>query len=102
MDVNGVDGQLRAGCHIFFGNEIAVDLFVHKEKPSSPKDLSLPHGISRDERKKAATNGDQTTPEREKGLAFSVGSGRRRYWQRPLPIMAAGGKNNGSARCLPC
>ena len=55
-----------------------------------------------DERKKAATNGNQAMPEREKVLAFSVGSGRRRYWQRPLPIMAAGGKNNGSGRRLPC
>jgi len=65
------------------------------------KDLTLPHSSS-DEGKKAATNGDQATPEREKSHAFSVGSGRGQYWQRPLPIMAAGGKNNGSARCLPC
>jgi len=65
------------------------------------KDLSLPHS-SRDERKKAATNWDEATPEREKVHAFSVGSGRGKYWQRPLPIMAAGGKKNGSGRCLPC
>ena len=68
-----------------------------KEKPSSSKDLSLTHS-SRDAGKKAATNGDQAMPEREKSLAFSVGSGRGQYWQRPLPIMAAGGKINGSAR----
>ncbi|MBQ8095632.1 MAG: hypothetical protein IJ243_00890 [Prevotella sp.] len=66
------------------------------------KDLSFPQSGSRDEGKKAATNGDQAMPEWEKGIAFFVGSGRGRYWQRPLPIMAAGGKNNGSGRCLPC
>ncbi|MBQ8097455.1 MAG: hypothetical protein IJ243_10310 [Prevotella sp.] len=64
-----------------FGNDMAVDLFVR-----SSKDLSLLHN-SRDERKKAATNGDQATPEREKDRAFSIGSGRGRYWQRPLPSL---------------
>ena len=39
--------------------------------------------------------------EREKQRAFLVGSVRRHYWQRPLPMMAAVGDNDGSERCQP-
>ncbi len=53
-----------------------------KEKPSNSKGLSLTHS-RRDERKKAATNGDKATPEREKSMPFplaeygdDIGSGR--------------------------
>ncbi len=37
----------------------------------------------------------------EKHRAFWVGSGRGHDWQRPLPMMAAGGNNDGSGRCQP-
>lgn len=48
--------------------------------------------------KKVAKKRDKAMPNREKGGTFVIGSGRVRYWQRPLPILAAGGKMNGSVR----
>ncbi len=47
------------------------------------------------------TNREREAPQREKGHAFQVGSGRGQYWQRPLPIMAANADMNGSGRCQP-
>ena len=38
---------------------------------------------------------------RESDGGSLVGSGRGRYWQRPLPIIAAGGEIIGSDRCQP-
>ena len=46
-------------------------------------------------------NREGEAPPREKGHAFSVGSGRGHDWQRPLPIMAAHAANDGSGRCQP-
>ncbi|MBR6998661.1 MAG: hypothetical protein IKI19_07675, partial [Prevotella sp.] len=38
---------------------------------------------------------------RGKHHAFWVGSDRPHDWQRPLPMMAAVGNNDGSGRCQP-
>ena len=47
------------------------------------------------------TNREGEAPQREKGHAFQVGSGRGHDWQRPLPMMAANAANDGSGRCQP-
>ncbi|MBR2234786.1 MAG: hypothetical protein IJ892_07000, partial [Prevotella sp.] len=44
---------------------------------------------------------EREAPQREKGHAFQVGSGRGHDWQRPLPMMAANAANDGSGRCQP-
>ena len=79
-------------------SELVQSLKIQSSKWINEKYMHGEFSWQRDERKKAATNWGQAMLEREKGHAFSVGSGRGRYWQRPLPIMAAGGKNNGSVR----
>ena len=49
----------------------------------------------------ATANWDRAWRSGEKHRAVWVGSGRPHDWQRPLPIMAAGGNNDGSGRCQP-
>ena len=53
------------------------------------------------QRVSGAANWERTWRSGEKHRAVWVGSGRPHDWQRPLPIMAAGGNNDGSGRCQP-
>jgi hypothetical protein len=57
--------------------------------------------MGRIQERRRTTNREREAPQREKGHAFQVGSGRGHDWQRPLPMMAANAANDGSGRCQP-